>query len=65
MNKEAIIAKIYEQIETVYDPEIPVDINALGLIYKVEIDDEGFNRISIQIQLIAWCCENQSQFTNH
>jgi len=34
MDKEAIIAKIYEQIETVFDPEIPVDINALGLIYK-------------------------------
>ena len=41
MDKEAIIAKIYEQIETVYDPEIPVNINELGLIYKVEIDDGG------------------------
>ena len=43
MNKEKILAKIYEQIETVYDPEIPVNINELGLIYKVEIDDEGDN----------------------
>ena len=41
MDKEKIIAQIYEQIETVFDPEIPVDINALGLIYKVEIDDDG------------------------
>ncbi len=54
MDKEAIIAKIYEQIETVYDPEIPVDINALGLIYKVEIDDEG--NVYLEMTLTSPAC---------
>lgn len=54
MNKEAIIAKIYEQIETVFDPEIPVDINALGLIYKVEIDDEG--NVYLEMTLTSPAC---------
>lgn len=34
--KEAII----QQLKTVFDPEIPVDIYELGLIYEVNIDDE-------------------------
>jgi FeS assembly SUF system protein len=38
-DKEAIKAKIIEQIKTVFDPEIPVDIYELGLIYKLEVDD--------------------------
>ncbi|MCP3983377.1 MAG: DUF59 domain-containing protein [bacterium] len=32
-------------IHTVYDPEIPVDIYELGLIYEVESDDSGEVRI--------------------
>ncbi|MEM7167919.1 MAG: SUF system Fe-S cluster assembly protein [Planctomycetota bacterium] len=35
--KEAVIAAI----KTCYDPEIPVDIYELGLIYKVDLDSEG------------------------
>ena len=31
--------KIVSALKTVYDPEIPVDIYELGLIYKVDIDD--------------------------
>ncbi|MCM1028163.1 MAG: iron-sulfur cluster assembly protein [Pseudoflavonifractor sp.] len=29
-----------ELLRTVYDPEIPVDIYSLGLIYKIDLDDE-------------------------
>lgn len=29
-----------EQLKTVYDPEIPVDIYELGLIYKVDVSDD-------------------------
>ena len=31
---------LVEKLKTVYDPEIPVDIYELGLIYKVDVSDE-------------------------
>ena len=39
--KIQIEERITEVLKTVYDPEIPVNIYDLGLIYKVELDDEG------------------------
>ena len=33
-----LMDKIVEKLKTVYDPEIPVDIYELGLIYDVKID---------------------------
>lgn len=33
--------KIVSMLKMVYDPEIPVDIYSLGLIYKIDLDDEG------------------------
>ena len=35
-----IMDKIVEKLKTVYDPEIPVDIYELGLIYNVKIEDK-------------------------
>jgi len=32
--------RMIEQLKTVYDPEIPVDIYELGLIYKVDVSDD-------------------------
>ncbi|MDE5801225.1 MAG: iron-sulfur cluster assembly protein [Paramuribaculum sp.] len=29
-----------EMLKTVYDPEIPVDVYSLGLIYRIEVDDD-------------------------
>ena len=37
-NKSILIDKVVEKLKTVYDPEIPVDIYELGLIYDVKID---------------------------
>ena len=34
--------KIVRMLKTVYDPEIPVNIYDLGLIYNIDIDAEGF-----------------------
>ena len=32
--------RLVEQLKTVYDPEIPVDVYELGLIYKVDLSDD-------------------------
>ena len=37
-NKSILIDKVVEKLKTVYDPEIPVDIYELGLVYDVKID---------------------------
>jgi FeS assembly SUF system protein len=37
---DAMTDKLIESFKSVYDPEIPVDIYELGLIYKVDVSDE-------------------------
>jgi FeS assembly SUF system protein len=46
--------KLIGQLKTVYDPEIPVDIYELGLIYKVDVSDDL--DVSIQMTLTAPGC---------
>lgn len=38
--KLALQEQVIAMLKTVYDPEVPVDIYELGLIYKIDIDDE-------------------------
>src|SRR4051794_22642435 len=45
---------IVAALKTVYDPEIPVDIYELGLIYKVDIDDDRM--VTIEMTLTAPGC---------
>ena len=40
---------ILDAIATIYDPEIPVNIYELGLIYAVEIGDEGDVRVEMTL----------------
>ena len=47
---DALIASF----KTVFDPEIPVDIYELGLIYKVDIDDD--RKVDIEMTLTAPGC---------
>jgi len=46
--------EIVAALKTVYDPEIPADIYELGLIYKVEIDDD--RNVAIDMTLTAPGC---------
>ena len=41
MKKKQLEDTIIEVIKTVYDPEIPVDVFEMGLIYEIKIDDES------------------------
>ena len=50
----ALEEKIVSVLKTVYDPEIPVDIYNLGLIYKVESSAEGL--VTIEMTLTAPNC---------
>lgn len=45
---------IIDALKTVYDPEIPVDIYELGLIYKVDIEDD--RSVKIEMTLTAPGC---------
>lgn len=51
---DRITDDLVAQFKTVFDPEIPVDIYELGLIYKVDINDEG--HVDIDMTLTAPGC---------
>lgn len=46
---EALRIKLIEALRTIYDPEIPVNIYDLGLIYAIEIDLYGFVKIKMTL----------------
>lgn len=47
--------KIVQMLRTVYDPEIPVNVYDLGLIYKVDVDKDKGN-VEIEMTLTAPNC---------
>lgn len=51
---KALEEKIIEQLKTVYDPEIPVDIYELGLIYGIDIAED--NAVRVRMTLTAPGC---------
>jgi FeS assembly SUF system protein len=51
---EALRLGVVEALHTVYDPEIPVDIYELGLIYDINIDPAG--NVGIKMTLTAPGC---------
>jgi len=51
---DALTDKLVEKLKTVFDPEIPVDIYELGLIYKVDVSDD--KDVAIDMTLTAPGC---------
>ena len=49
-----IKSKVIEVVKKIYDPEIPVNIYELGLIYKIEVDAK--NKINIDMTLTSPNC---------
>ena len=54
MGTQQLEYKIVAMLKTIYDPEIPVDIYELGLIYEVKIDKE--NNVAIDMTLTSPNC---------
>lgn len=46
--------RVVQMLRTVYDPEIPVDVYSLGLIYKIDIDDDA--NLTVDMTLTAPTC---------
>ena len=51
---DKIKEQIIEQIQTIYDPEIPVDIWELGLIYDIDVKEDG--RVILLMTLSSPAC---------
>lgn len=41
MDRKQLQDQIIEMLKTIFDPEIPVDVYELGLIYEVKVNEEG------------------------
>lgn len=54
-NHETLRTRVIDMLRTVYDPEIPVNIYDLGLIYALEID-EASGKVFIRMTLTAPAC---------
>jgi len=46
--------QVIEEVKKIYDPEIPVNIYELGLIYKIEVDEK--NKVNIEMTLTSPNC---------
>ena len=51
---DALTDRLIDKLKTVFDPEIPVDIYELGLIYKVDVSDD--KDVAIDMTLTAPGC---------
>ncbi|MHC5108823.1 MAG: SUF system Fe-S cluster assembly protein [Planctomycetota bacterium] len=54
IQSQALEATIVEVLKTIYDPEIPVNIYELGLIYEIDVQEEG--QIAIMMTLTSPAC---------
>lgn len=54
VNKQVLEEKVIDMLKNCYDPEIPVNIFELGLIYEIAIDDEA--NIEVKMTLTSPAC---------
>lgn len=54
MSKKELEQKIIDTLKTIYDPEIPINIYDIGLIYEINIDDD--NNVKILMTLTTPNC---------
>ena len=57
--KESVLRDVVRALRMVYDPEIPVNIYDLGLIYDLKIDDD--HKVFIEMTLTAPNCPMADQ----
>ena len=52
--RKALENEVVQVLRTIYDPEIPVNIYEVGLIYEVRVDDDG--NVSVTMTLTSPMC---------
>ena len=55
--------RVILEIKKIYDPEIPVNIYELGLIYKIEIDEK--NKVNVEMTLTSPNCPVAERLPNN
>jgi probable FeS assembly SUF system protein SufT len=55
IDEQIVEEQVWQALGTVFDPEIPVDLVNLGLIYNVKVD-QGAKQVDIQMTLTAPAC---------
>ena len=53
-NGNGLHDQVVDVLKTCYDPEIPVDIYELGLIYKIDVDEGG--KVAVDMTLTSPAC---------
>lgn len=53
-NPNELKEKIIEAVKTVYDPEIPVNIYEMGMIYQLDVNEQGF--VYVRMTLTSPAC---------
>ena len=60
LDKQALEAEVIKTLRLIYDPEIPVNIYDLGLIYKLTVSDNG--DVKVEMTLTAPACPVAQSF---